>query len=119
VLKISYGGKVLLFPGDLERAGENVLLANVGDALKTDVLLAPHHGSKGSCTGEFLRAVEPELCIISSGEGTAFGFPHRQTLNRLEAVGARVIRTGKSGAVQVTVGPDRFEVSTFLGTETE
>jgi competence protein ComEC len=114
VLKISYGGKSFLFPGDLERQGEKVLISNGGLSLKSDVLLSPHHGSKSSSSEDFLRMVQPRICVISSGEGNFSGFPHKQTLERLRGIGCRIIRIDQSGAIQFTVSPDQLEFKTFI-----
>jgi competence protein ComEC len=114
VLKITYKGRSFLFPGDIEKEGEQALLSNAA-ALRSDILLVPHHGSKGSSTMPFLRAVSPEICVISSGEGNRFGFPHKETLDRLRETGAAIMRVDESGAIQITVGEDgRCEVETFL-----
>jgi len=114
VLKISYGGKSFLFPGDLEHQGEEVLVSNAGQVLKSDILLSPHHGSKSSSSKEFLRMVRPRVCVISSGEGNFSNFPHQQTLERLRDIGCRVIRIDQAGAVQCRVGGKKFEISTFV-----
>ena len=114
VLKLSYGGKSLLFPGDLERAGEEVVISRAGPLLRSDILLAPHHGSRNSCSKGFLQIVRPQICIISSGYGNYFGFPHSETLKRLRSAGSRVIRIDQVGAVQLSLGPNRFEGCSFL-----
>ena len=114
VLKLSYGGKSFLFPGDLERTGEEMVVLNAGTLLKSDILLAPHHGSKGSCSKPFLEMVRPDICIISSGSGNRFEFPHQETLHRLEQTGCRIIRTDRVGAVQVYAKPERLEIESYL-----
>jgi competence protein ComEC len=114
VIKISYGGKSFLFPGDLERLGEEAIISNEGNVLKSDILLAPHHGSKSSSTREFLDMVKPQVCVISSGTGNFFGFPHEQTIKRLRNVGCRIIRIDREGAVKCTVDKDQLEIRTFL-----
>jgi len=114
VLRISYGGKSFLFPGDLEREGEDVLASRAGSRLRSHILLSPHHGSRTSSSENFLQKVGPEICVISSGEGNFAGFPHPETLERLEKIRCRVIRTDQRGAVQITVGPGRIESRTFL-----
>ena len=114
VLKISYGGVSFLFPGDLEHQGEKVLVSNAGPDLKSDILLSPHHGSKNSSSNEFLRTVQPRVCVISSGEGNFFNFPHRQTLKRLRDIECKVIRIDQRGAVQCKVGGNKFKISTFV-----
>jgi len=115
VLKITCGGTSFLFPGDLEKTGEEVLIARAGEMIQSDILLSPHHGSKTSSSEEFLRLVKPRLCIISSGERKARHFPHPAVLERLRKMGCQVHRIPLSGAVTVTVGHDRVKVRTFLG----
>ena len=114
VLKIAYMGKSFLFPGDLERPGEEVLISNAGEMVRSDILLSPHHGSKTSNSKEFLEIVQPAICIISSREGNPGNFPHQTVVDTLRHIGCRVIRISRSGAVEIIVGKDRFEVRTFL-----
>jgi competence protein ComEC len=117
VLKFSYGGKSFLFPGDLERAGEEVVMSNSGSLLKSDILLAPHHGGRHSSSKSFLESVRPSICVISSGSGNPITFPHPETLKRLTDIGCRTIRIDQMGAVEISVGPDRFKISSYLGGE--
>ena len=58
--------------------------------------------------------VRPGICIISSGSGNHFRFPHSETLHRLEETGCRIIRTDRVGAVQLDVSPNRLEFNSFL-----
>jgi competence protein ComEC len=114
VLRISDKGRSFLFPGDLESTGEEILLLPEGERLKSDVLLAPHHGSRGSCTTAFLENVAPRICVISSGSGNPFGFPHPETLMRLQRAGCKIMRTDQLGAIEVTAGPEGLQVRSFL-----
>ncbi|SPD72733.1 DNA internalization competence protein ComEC/Rec2-like protein [uncultured Desulfobacterium sp.] len=115
VLKISFHKKSFLFPGDLEKNGENSLISEANISLKSDVLLSPHHGSKTSNTEGFLKMVAPKICVISSGEGNFFGFPHKEALERLQSAECKIIRIDQSGAVQFTVGEENLEFTTFFG----
>ena len=114
VLKLSYGGRSLLFPGDLERPGEEVIISHAGSLLRSDILLAPHHGSRSSCSKPFLQMVRPRICIISSGRGNYFGFPHPETLKTLRTTGCEVVRIDQVGAVELSLGQNRFNINTFL-----
>ena len=114
VLKLTYGKKSVLFPGDVEQSGEEKLVASAGRLLKSDVLLAPHHGSKSSCSELFLQEVKPSLCIISCGRGNYFGFPHSATLRRLEGVGCEIIRIDQVGSVRLSIAPGYFDMRRFL-----
>ncbi len=110
VLKFVYHGKTMLFTGDIEQQAEEIIVREHGDELKSDILLVPHHGSRYSCTLPFLQMVRPQVCVISSRSDNVFGFPHAQTMERLEGIGATVMRIDRVGAVKVTVGKNIFEV---------
>ncbi len=114
VLRISYQGKSFLFPGDLEHEGEKVLVSNAENSLKSDVLLSPHHGSKSSSSKQFLSAIQPSICVISSREGGSHNFPHKKTLESLHGIGCRIIRIGQKGAVRICVDEGEVYVKTFL-----
>ena len=114
VLRLTYGGKSMLFPGDVEEAGEVTLVSGARRLLESDILLVPHHGSKSSCSKMFLQEVKPSLCIISCGRGNYFGFPHPDTLRRLEEVGCQTMRIDQVGSVRFSVAPGHFEIGSFL-----
>lgn len=60
VLRLRYGNRAFLLPGDAEKQAENDMLAeNSAGAMRADLLKAGHHGSKNSTTFEFLAAVHP------------------------------------------------------------
>ena len=113
VLKITYGGMACLFPGDLQRMGETALVAIKGPLLKSNILLAPHHGSKTSCSKAFLEAVAPNIAIISCGKGRHRPFPHPETLDRLSHLGVTIFRTDQAGALQFTLGSSHLSARAF------
>jgi competence protein ComEC len=113
VVKISGGGTSFLFPGDLEARGEQLLVSRAGSKLKSDFLLAPHHGSKSSSSMVFLEAVRPLVCIISAGKGNPFGFPSREILERLNARGCRILRVDEVGATEISMGRDGPRIKSF------
>jgi competence protein ComEC len=115
VLRLSDGSTSFLFPGDLEAAGEARAVQTAGPRLKSDILLAPHHGSKTSCTPAFLRMVQPEVCVISCGHGNWFGFPHAETLKKLRNAGCRIIRIDQTGAVTIVVGSNGVKARSYCG----
>jgi competence protein ComEC len=88
VLRMRYGSRTLLLPGDAEKQVEKEMLEeNNADSLRADVLKVGHHGSKNSTTPEFLAAMEPRVGIISSGEGNPYGHPSPELLERLKGAG--------------------------------
>lgn len=105
VLRIEAGGQAALLAADLERAGEGALLAGRGrGALRAEVLLVPHHGSRSSSSAAFIAAVAPELAVVSAGYRNRWGFPHPEVVARYRAAGARVLNTVEQGALRVVLG---------------
>jgi competence protein ComEC len=114
VLKITFAGVSILFPGDIEDEGEKRLLRRVGARVRSDILLSPHHGSRTSSSEAFLKMVAPEICVISSGEDRYNRFPDPLVLKRLAEIECESICISHSGAVAVRVGPDGFvEIHSF------
>jgi competence protein ComEC len=99
VLKVSSRAGSLLLPADIEHESEWQLTQSHLDALRSDVMLAPHHGSKTSSSVEFLRAVHPQIIMVSSGYRNRFGHPKDEILDRYAASGATVFRSDRDGAV--------------------
>lgn len=114
VLRLTYAGTSFLFPGDIERDAEATLAGRAGPRLKSDVLLAPHHGSRTSSTKRFLALVQPAWCVISAGAGNRHGMPHAEALGRIQAAGSRIVRTDRDGAVRFTAAPGSLRVEGFL-----
>jgi competence protein ComEC len=69
-----------------------------------------HHGSRTSSTPAFLSAVGPREAIVSVGCRNRFGHPNQGTLGALAAVGARMWRTDRDGAVTVTTNGESLDV---------
>ena len=100
VLRIDYGKTSFLFTGDAEDWTEYMLIDS-GAGLDADVLKVGHHGSSTSNTMEFLQAVSPEYAVISAGKDNAYGHPHEVVLERLDTVGAKVLRTDELGTIVI------------------
>ena len=92
-------GKNFLFTGDLEKEGEQKLIATYPN-LPVDVLKAGHHGSKGSSSPEFLSHISPQIALISAGENNRYKHPHQETLERFQAQNMTIYRTDEQGAIR-------------------
>ncbi|HKA13481.1 MAG TPA: ComEC/Rec2 family competence protein, partial [Myxococcota bacterium] len=108
VVRISTpGGARVLLPGDLGARAEAQWLAVESDP-RADVLLLPHHGSRGSSSAAFLDAVAPRLAIASAPCRSRFGMPHPEVRARLADRAVPMAWTGRDGAVRVALrGPLR------------
>lgn len=115
VLYMRRGQFSMLLTGDVEKEGERLLMAEMKrqNISGLTVLKAAHHGSSSSCSTEFLAQAKPLMAVISCGEGNPYGHPHRETLDRLAAMGVKVYKTAESGAIIVRVKKDRITVEEF------
>lgn len=110
VVMVESFGRSLLFMGD---AGEDVeqTLCDSGMNLNCDILKAAHHGSGSGSGEELLSAAKPEYAVVSVG-ANSYGLPSVETISRLEACGAEVMRTDKSGRITFNITSDEIKVNT-------
>ncbi len=109
VLEVRYGGVSVVLPGDIGMAVEPAVSAALGAAGWLAVK-APHHGSAGSSSAGFLRSSAPCLAVVSAGRSNPFGHPAPEIVDRYRDVGARVVNTGRGGAVVLETDGRRVEV---------
>ena len=117
VIKISSAAGSLLLTGDIEREAEMALLEEIQSTqdtqnnqnnqvktahqLKSDVLIAPHHGSKTSSTVAFLQTVNAKHVVFTVGYLNRFKHPKPMIEKRYEESGAIAYRSDYSGAVVI------------------
>lgn len=111
VLKLTFREVGILLPGDIQAEAEAGLIKR-GHDLKSRILLVPHHGGGSSNSRDFIKAVSPVVAIISTGRGNP---PPRQTVERYQSIGARILRTDLSGAITVRTDGETVTVETFSG----
>jgi competence protein ComEC len=99
VLRISNGAQTALLAGDIEQAQE-ARLAQQGAALRADLLLVPHHGSKTSSSAAFLDVVQPSLAVVQTGYRNRFGHPAAAVLERYRDRAIPVIDSPRCGAAR-------------------
>ena len=109
VILAVYGDVLFLFPGDVGTDTEQAIVG-LGTPVAADVLKVSHHGSRYSSGAPFLDAVRAELAVISVGADNPYGHPAQETLDRLTAAGARVLRTDRNGTVVVTTDGQTYQV---------
>lgn len=132
VLSVSYKKFDLLLTGDLEEAGEKMVLELLKNCSESraitkdnnkyqgipslsdyDILKVAHHGSKYSTPKEFLDVIKPEFSIISCGKNNRYGHPDPQLLNRLKDAESAIIITSDSGAVTIKTDGEKMELKEF------
>ncbi|MGE5523210.1 MAG: DNA internalization-related competence protein ComEC/Rec2 [Rhodospirillaceae bacterium] len=101
VLKITTSGASLLLPADIELKSEMSLLERDAAALRADVLVAPHQGSRTSSSPDFVAAVSARAVVFPAGYRNRFGHPHVDVVARYRRTGANLYRTDYDGAVRI------------------
>jgi len=100
IAKLYYGLNTALLTGDAEKSLEYQLLF-YGDDLDSDILKVGHHGSKTSTSEEFLKAVSPQVAIISAGRKNRYGHPHQEVIDRIRKAGVQARRTDQNGDILI------------------
>jgi len=103
VLQIRLGDQSVLLTGDIEKAVERQLTKRYGQQLQSNVLIAPHHGSKTSSSLKFLQVVQPEVALIANGYRNRYRFPHQQVVSRYQQLGIGIHETAREGALSVFI----------------
>jgi competence protein ComEC len=99
VLQITTMGQTLLLTGDIEATAERLLVAQYGEQLRSDILVAPHHGSKTSSSQSFVDNVSPQWVLFPVGYRNRYGFPHASVISRYRTLGARALNSFSAGAI--------------------
>ncbi|WP_310599454.1 DNA internalization-related competence protein ComEC/Rec2 [Desulfobulbus sp.] len=114
VVRLRYKMRSFLFPGDIGNASENRLL-RAGIAVQSDVLLAPHHGSRTSAGASFMDAVAPALIVVSAGRRGQETHPAKEHLARWRQLQIPALITARTGTVTVRTNGEDMHVATRAG----
>ena len=113
VIRIDYGKSSFLFTGDLEEPAIETLVDYYAQtpALDVDVWAVGHHGSANGVTRSLLRAMTPEIAVMSMGDPAthemwtawAYGHPRRSAVELIDSLvsGAHAGPANKSVADKV------------------
>ena len=115
VFKLSINDFDVLYTGDIEENGQlNVL----NQDLKSEILKVPHHGAYNNDKNnveKFLTKVTPLISIISVGPNS-YGHPNKNTLNILNTLNSKILRTDEVGNILITCNfeNDSLTIDTFF-----
>ncbi|MGZ5066692.1 MAG: DNA internalization-related competence protein ComEC/Rec2 [Usitatibacter sp.] len=103
VVRVATAGHSVLLAADVEARSEAEMIARDRDALASEVLLVPHHGSRTSSTPEFIDAVSPRVGLLSVGYRNRFHHPNPTVVARYASRGIELRRTDQEGALHVAI----------------
>lgn len=89
-------GATYLVTGDTEKGRWESITRIFGASIKSDVLDAPHHGSKNGITSDALKQIQPDTVLISAGVENSYGHPDVETVKMFNSVAKKVYSTNDS-----------------------
>ena len=109
VILLHVFGRQVLITGAIEAKGEGKLLKMIDKldltSLASEVLIAPHHGSKTSSTEAFLTHVRPAYVLVSAGKNNPYGHPHKNKTKEYWEQGSQWYNTGRHGQIKMVFNP--------------
>jgi beta-lactamase superfamily II metal-dependent hydrolase len=111
VLLVTHGEVKFLLAADVDSRREQWLIRMHGAKLRSSVLKAAHHASDAGNSEEFLRQVQPEAVIVSTGP-SEYGYPSQRTLQRLHRYCPTVLRTDEDGTIIISSDGKNISIST-------
>ena len=114
VVNLRWRDVSVLLTGDIGKDVERALAPRINRSAIT-VVKVPHHGSLTSSTSDFIRAIRPQVAVVSVGRANRFGHPVPIVLDRYREVGAEIFRTDRDGAVTIDTDGYSLNVHTFNG----
>ena len=119
---LEYNDFYYCFTGDTEQELEEQILAEYGDSLPdVDIMDAGHHGSATSTSAELLDVLNPEVVICSCDDGSEYGHPAPDTINRIIASGVpqnNIFTTHLNGNICVALDYDMSALEDDTSTAT-
>jgi len=118
VLEVVYRDVAILLTGDISADIEREIIPLLTPA-RIRILKVAHHGSRTSSSPTLLESWRPQIAVISCGRGNRFGHPTAEVLQRLEAIGATVLRTDLDGQITIETDGRSLRTRTFRRTNHE
>jgi len=102
VIKLSYGGRSIILPGDAEEPAWKSMLSGLGPGpLACDILKAAHHGRDSGFYQPAVEAMSPKIVICSVGEK-----PDTDATDDYNRIADKVLSTRYNGTIQVKIWAD-------------
>lgn len=114
VIRLVFGKNSFIFCADAEIENENDML-NSKYELKSNVIRLGHHGSSTSSSEKFLKAVAPDIAIISVGKDNDYGHPHSKITKRLDRLRIKTYRTDLNGTIILSSDGENINIQLQKG----
>jgi competence protein ComEC len=72
--------------------------------------LLSHHGHELASSKGFLKAVNPDVSVVSTRKDNPFGFPHEETVERLNDLNIPLLELNRYGTLTLTTDGNSFDI---------
>jgi competence protein ComEC len=110
-VRTRYGN--ILLPADIEARAERRLIERWGGRLRSEVLVAPHHGSKTSSTPAFIDAVSPRYVLFPVGYRSRYHHPNAAVVRRYADRGVVMRASPAAGAIEFRLRATGLETAAY------
>ena len=112
VLHLQFGQQSFLFPADISTRVEPELIQQA-EALRSEVMLAAHHGSSTSNGPRLLQAVAPSVIVVSASQSQQGKLPAPEHLATWRQKNISVLSTAEHGTIIFTTEGKILRSKTF------
>jgi beta-lactamase superfamily II metal-dependent hydrolase len=106
-------GRTYLITGDTENDRWSSIAHYFGGALASDVLAAPHHGSKNGISAQTMALIKPQTVLISAGVNNQYGHPDAEATRLFAAYADKYHSTSYGDGQSLKTVVEVKEVKTF------
>jgi competence protein ComEC len=103
----------ILLPADIEAGTEKRLVQQWGGRLRSEILVAPHHGSKTSSTPAFIDAVAPRHVLFPVGYRNRYRHAHPDVVRRYVERGVVLHDSPSAGALEFRLGAGGLNATAY------
>ena len=109
-------GATYLITGDTENDRWGSIVYYFGEHLSSDVLAAPHHGSKNGISDDAISKIRPQEVLISAGVNNQYGHPDTEATKLFAKYAKHYYSTSYGGgqSLKTAVEPQGVSSSTFI-----
>lgn len=105
-------GRTYLITGDTENDRWSSIVHYFGRALASDVLAAPHHGSKNGISAQAMALINPMTVLISAGVNNQYGHPDAEATHLFAAYTDKCYSTSGGNGQSLKTAATAQEVKT-------
>lgn len=109
-------GRSYLVTGDTENDRWDSICRIFGAAIKSDILDAPHHGSKNGISATAMALIRPHTVLISAGVNNQYGHPDAEAVRQFSAYATKLWGTCYGGGQSLRTVADKANIATYTFT---